>query len=184
MKYTVLIKDIMNKDVKTVSIEDSIQKAAQTMKKNHIGSVIIMGEKNVKGILTAEDIVYKHVAAGEGKLVTDIMARDVVYITPEKTMEDASKLMIEKHVKKLPVLLQGNLVGIVTATDIMKIAPTLYTVLLEQLKIGKPEFGENPKGNQFVECEICGNFVDDVDEIDGVWICSDCNELTKSKKES
>ncbi|MFH1630648.1 MAG: CBS domain-containing protein [Candidatus Aenigmatarchaeota archaeon] len=181
MKYQVSIKDVMIKDVKTVSMDDDIQKAAQVMKKFKIGSVIVMGEKKVKGILTAEDIVYKHVAVDNGKNVTDIMTRDTVTISPEKTLEAASKLMIEKHVKKLPVMLQGNLVGIITATDIMKIEPMLYENLLERLKICKPELEPDHKSSQFEQCEMCSNYADDLAEIDGVWVCSECSEFSKAK---
>jgi CBS domain-containing protein len=183
MKYNVCIRDVMVKDVKTVSLDDSIQKAAQTMKTNHIGSVVVMGEKNVKGILTAEDIVYKHVASNEGSKISDIMSPDLVTISPEKTLEDASKLMVAKHVKKLPVMVQGNLVGMLTATDIMRIEPAMYETLLEQMKIRKPEYGNDPKGDEFVQCEMCGNYSDDIDEIDGVWVCSECSEFSKTKED-
>jgi len=182
VKYKVYIKDVMVKDVKTVSIDDPIQKAAQLMKKNRIGSVVVMGEKNVKGILTAEDIVYKYVASNEGSNVSDIMTRDAVTISPEMTLEDASRIMIEKHVKKLPVMQQGNLIGIITATDIMRIEPALYENLLEEMKISRPEYSNDPKGSQLEQCEMCDNYADDVEEIDGVWVCSECSEFSKSKR--
>lgn len=180
MKYEAYVRDVMNTNVKTVDITDSIQKAAQIMQQFRIGSVIVTGDKNIKGIVTAEDIVYKYVARDEGETVSDIMTRDPITITPDKRLGDAAELMAEKKIKKLPVLENGRIVGIVTASDIVKIEPALHEILLEQLKITRPGSPEPPAGGMF-QCEMCGNYSDEVQEIDGVWICPDCEEMREKR---
>jgi CBS domain-containing protein len=177
MRMNVTVKEIMKIEVKTVSLDDTIEKAAQIMKKNKISSVVVIGDKNVKGILTDSDVVYKYVADRKqpGTKVADIMTRDPIIITPDKTIEDAARLMSEKNIKKLLVMDHGKMVGIVTDTDIMKIEPALFEILLERMKIRGPAVKEAPSA--LVQCEMCGNYTDDAKEVDGVWLCSECADL-------
>ncbi|MFH0986940.1 MAG: CBS domain-containing protein [Candidatus Micrarchaeota archaeon] len=181
MKYNVLVRDAMNTDVKTVDINESIQKTAQLMSQFRIGSVIVIGDKNIKGIVTSEDIVQKFVANGVGKTVSDIMTRDPITITPEKTLKTASDIMVSKKIKKLPVMENGHIVGIITASDIVKIEPALTEILMEQLKILRSGSPSEPAGSQMFQCEMCGNYSDDVSEVDGVWICSECEEMNEKR---
>ena len=181
MRFEAYVKDVMNTDVKTVDIGDSIQKAAQLMAQFRIGSVVVMGASNIKGIVTSEDIVYKYVAKGQGKTVSEIMTRDPITITPEKTLKQASELMAKNKIKKLPVVENGRLVGIITASDIVKVEPTLSEILREQLKILRPGAPPEPVGAQVFQCEVCGNYSDEVQEIDGVWICPGCEEMREKR---
>ena len=172
MKLTVNVGEVMKKDVKSVSMNDAIEKAAKLMKNNRIGSVVVMGDKNVKGILTTRDVVYKHVALGKGQVVSDIMSRDLISISPNKSIEDAARLMVKMSVEKLPVFDRNKLVGIVTNTDILSIEPALFEILLERMKIGAGPIKEDQI--EFAQCESCNNYSDDVEEIDGVFMCSEC----------
>lgn len=181
MKYEAYVRDVMNPNVKTVDINDPIQKAAELMSQFRIGSVVVMGDKHIKGIVTAEDVVYKYVAKNHGKTVTDIMTRDPITISPDKRLEDASRIMTEKRIKKLPVVENGRIVGIITATDIVRVEPALYEILLEQLKITRPGSPEPPSSSQVFQCEMCGNYSDEIQEIDGVWICPGCEELREKR---
>lgn len=174
MKLNVLVRDIMTKEIKSVDLEDTVEHAATVMKENNIGSVLVMGEKNMKGILTTQDIVYKHVAAGEGEKVKDIMTRDPVTVAPSQTIEEASRLMVKHNIEKLPVYDAGRLVGIVTQHDVMKVEPALLEILLERAKMGGPKL----RGVELdmLECEVCGNYSDDVAEVNGVYTCAECKE--------
>lgn len=181
MKFEATIREVMNNEVKTVDIGETIQRAAQIMSNFRIGSVIVMGDKNIKGIVTAEDIVYKHVANSQGQSVSDIMTRDPITISPDKKIEDASMIMTQKKIKKLPVIENGKIIGIITASDIVKIEPALHEILLEQLKISRPGSNDSPQSAQVYQCEMCGNYSDEVQELDGVWICSECEELREKR---
>ena len=170
MKFKVLVEEVMKRNIISVGMDDSIEKAAKLMKKYRIGSVLVMGEKQLKGILTTRDIVYKSVASGKGKVAKDIMSKDVISISPKKTIEHAAKLMVEKKVEKLPVFEMNKLVGIITNTDILRIEPALFDILLERMKIGSR--GTTEPG--FGQCEECGNYSDDIDEVDGIYKCGEC----------
>ena len=181
MKFKALVKEVMRTDVITIDIEDSIENAAKLMKKHKIGSLIVTGAKKIKGIITVEDIVYKHIAEKRGNKVNEIMSENLVTIDPTKSIEEASSIMVENKIKKLPVMEGEKLVGIVTASDIIRVEPVLYEVLLERLKIGGKTFKTGSAGGPIDQCEVCSNFGDDIREIDGVWVCPECEELQRSK---
>ncbi len=171
MRFNVLVGEIMKTDVKSVGPEDDVEKAAKVMRDNKIGSVIVKHDKNVLGIVTTSDIVYKHVADKRGHKIQDIMTTDLVNISPKMSIEAAAKLMVQKHIEKLLVFDKGSLVGIITNNDILSIEPALFEVLLERIKMG----GTPPSDmSEYAQCEACGNFDDSVGEIEGEYVCEEC----------
>ncbi len=182
MKFKAVVREVMKKDVITIDIEGNIKDAAELMRDHAIGSLVVVGEKNIKGIVTAEDIVYKHVAEGKHSKVSEIMSIDLVTIDPSKSIEEASTLMVKRGIKKLPVLEGDKMVGIITATDIVRVEPVLFEVLLESLRIGGgASLKTEKKGGPIEQCENCSNYVDDVVEVEGEWVCTECAEVGKSE---
>ena len=117
------VKEVMNKNVKTVRPEDTVKESAKIMNESHIGAlVVVSGTGEVVGILTERDILTDVVATGKNAdevKVSEIMTPNIVTITPDKTLEEAADIMTENNIKKLPVVDQGRLIGIVTATDLI-----------------------------------------------------------------
>jgi CBS domain-containing protein len=118
-----LVKDIMTTNVKTIRPEDTVKSLAQKLVKNKIGSmVVVSGSGVVVGIATERDIIEDVVLSSSNcdeTKVQDIMSREVVTVGPENTLEEAADVMVKKKIKKLPVIDQGRLLGIVTATDLI-----------------------------------------------------------------
>lgn len=118
-----LIKEVMVEDVKTIRPNCTVKEAAAMMNENRFGSLIVVsGTGKIVGIVTERDILVGVVAEGKDSSkveVKDIMSKDIVIISPDKTLEDAADLMTEKKIKKLPVVEGGKLIGIVTATDLI-----------------------------------------------------------------
>jgi CBS domain-containing protein len=118
-----LVKEVMNRNVKTVRPEDTVKDAAKIMNEHRIGSlVVVSGTGEVVGILTERDILADVVATGKSAdevKVSDIMTPNIVTITPDKTLEEAADIMTENKIKKLPVVYEGRLIGIITATDLI-----------------------------------------------------------------
>ena len=116
------IKEI-TKSVKTISPEDTVKEAAVLMSRHNIGSlVVINSKKKVVGIVTERDIIDK--VNAKDKLasrvrVEDIMSPNVITIDSNSLIDDAVYLMVKHRIKKLPVLDNNELVGIITATDIV-----------------------------------------------------------------
>lgn len=117
------IREIM-RPARTVPIGASVKDAARIMNKHSIGSLIIFDEKKktVEGIITERDILEKVTADDKiaSKIkVDDIMTKNVISISPEAYIDDAVYLFIQHKIKKLPVVENGELVGIVTSTDLI-----------------------------------------------------------------
>jgi CBS-domain-containing membrane protein len=132
-----MVRDVMTKAVKTARIDTSVRDAARKMNKFFIGSILIIDKNKLVGILTERDILRSVVEQGIDSSiikVKDIMSSPVITIYPDTSIEDAAQLMVKKQIKKLPVVDDGKLVGIVTSMDLMKAGPTLVNLLEDLLR--------------------------------------------------
>jgi CBS domain-containing protein len=113
---------IMTVPVRTISPEETIAQAAEIMKKNRIGCLVVLKKDEPIGIITERDITYKLVAEGKGgdTKVSKVMTKDLKTVGEDKSLTDAAKLMAAHVIRRLPVIQKGKLVGIVTIDDIAK----------------------------------------------------------------
>jgi len=128
------VKDIMVTDVKTTTPETTAQKAAKKMIEHGIGCLIVVSNGKLSGIVTERDMTKKIVMTGKSSPdtpVKNIMEKDVIMIGPESSVEDACEVMMDKKIKKLPVLEKDNLIGIITAMDIVAAQPKLLEQISE-----------------------------------------------------
>jgi CBS domain-containing protein len=130
----VLVRDVMSKDVKVVRPDTSVKEVVATMNKFDIGSIIVVQGERPVGIITERDILRRLVGpslAPETLTARQIMTSPVVAINEMASIEEAAKLMAKKKVKRLPVMSDDKLVGILTFTDIVFKMPTLLSLLEE-----------------------------------------------------
>ena len=117
------VVEIMIKAVKTIRVEDSVKDAAELMKKNDIGALIVLdGSGSIVGITTERDIIMDVVAEGkdpEKTTMEQVMSKKVITIGADNTLEEAADLMTEHDIRRLPVIHGGKLVGIVSASDLI-----------------------------------------------------------------
>lgn len=138
MSGIILVRDIMMRNVKTVRTDDSALDAVVKMNKFHIGSVIVTNNGRPIGIITERNILERIV---EPRLdpstvrVKDIMSSPVVTIDPNAAVEEAAQIMARKHIKKLPVVDGGKIVGVVSTSDIVRTSPTQLGILEELLRV-------------------------------------------------
>jgi CBS domain-containing protein len=111
------VKEIMNKAI-AVDDDISIKQAARIMSNKNIGSLIVMNGKKIAGILTERDIL-KNLDRGLDGKIDKIISRNVIYIEPDDTLDDAAKIMAQKKIKRLPVLEKNMLIGMITMTDLI-----------------------------------------------------------------
>lgn len=132
MDSGLLVRDVMSKAVKTVRPNSTINEVVRKMNKFEIGSIIVAdGEKPV-GIITERDIlrrVLEVTVASEAMKAKEIMSSPILTIESQATTEEAATLMNSKRIKKIPVLEDGKLVGIVTSTDIVRSEPKMVETL-------------------------------------------------------
>ncbi|MEF8820889.1 MAG: CBS domain-containing protein [Halovenus sp.] len=113
------VSEIMSAPVRTVSRETPIPEAARILRENNIGSLVVEGEI-IEGIVTETDIV---TAVGQemdlqSTTIGEIMTEPVVSIRPQESVAAAGRRMGKNTVKKLPVTVDGEPIGIVTTTDL------------------------------------------------------------------
>ncbi|MBI3583330.1 MAG: CBS domain-containing protein [Nitrospinae bacterium] len=119
------LKEIMKKDIVTVTPEMSVKEAAKKMKDENIGCILVTENGSLRGILTDRDITCMIVADGKDPnytMVKEIMNGDVVYTSPDTDIFEAFKIMAGHKIRRLPLKFDGKLEGIVSISDL---APVL-----------------------------------------------------------
>jgi len=142
------VKDLMTKNVITVSKYDSIVSAAKKMKDYDIGIVVVVDEKNeVLGVLTDRDIVTRGVYNNKiDRFVDDIMTPDCVGIAKEEDIKKAIEMMGDYQLKRIVVVDQAKkVVGILSLSDIARarhsnkyVNETLYEISIPNPQKEKP----------------------------------------------
>jgi len=113
------VKDVMTKTVITIESNKTVSEAAALMAEKDVGNLIVM-ENNVPiGIVTERDFVRRLLATGKSRnlKISEIMSTPLRVIDPEAPIKEAARRMVRKRIRRLPVIKDNKLVGIVTATD-------------------------------------------------------------------
>jgi len=139
----IYVKDVMSRRVRTTAGDATIEDAAKSMAKWKIGALVIVDRGTPTGILTEGDIS-RFVAKGMNPKSTrvSLARKKLITTSPRERIEVAAKTMADAGVKKLPVLDNGQLVGMLTQTDIVNSSFSLVTSLKEmvQARYRPPDF--------------------------------------------
>ncbi|HEX3045675.1 MAG TPA: CBS domain-containing protein [Bacillota bacterium] len=139
------IKDIMTDQLACIKPESTVTEAAQMMQKHDVGVIPVCEGEKVIGILTDRDIVVRNIAHGNNPQVTpvrDVMSSEVTYATPEMSIHQAAGIMAVKQIRRLPVVEEQKLVGMVSLGDLAtkgKYDVELSTTLSEISEPSQPE---------------------------------------------
>jgi len=116
------VNQIMKTDVVSIDENKNVQDAAQQMRTNDMGYVIITRDSIPDGILTESDFVT--IAAKGIPLYTrlsGVMSTPLEVISPEETLWEAAEIMSKRDIHKLPIQDKNKIVGIITASDLVKV---------------------------------------------------------------
>ena len=133
-KGSLRIVDVMVREVVTIDENVSVKEAVDIMNQFEIGSIIATRKGKAVGIITERDLLKRVVAEGKNAKKTkvkDIMSSPLIVIAPNMDLEEAAHLMFEKKIKKLLVIDQNRLVGLVSLTDIARVQPEVIKILKE-----------------------------------------------------
>ncbi len=120
-----MAKELMRRDVVTTTPETSLDDAARIMGEKHIGSLIVMKYKTPVGIVTERDLLSKVIALAlflKDEKVEDVMSYPLASVSPAASIKEVAQLMINRK-SRLAVFDAGTLVGIITASDLIKSLP-------------------------------------------------------------
>ncbi len=117
------VHQLMSKNVITLDYTNSAQDVAKVMSEKNIGTIIIVKDNEPIGIITERDLVKKICAKNLRSSeinVNDIISKPLITIQPNSPIELAATLMAENKIRRLPVVKDGKLIGIITSADIIK----------------------------------------------------------------
>lgn len=116
------VGEIMTTDVEGVSPDDTVERAIRAMVERDIGSVVVVEGDRPVGVFTERDLARRILDDAEllGRRVGDVMSAPVISTTPNAEMIEAFDLMNAQHVRRLPVVDEDRLVGIVTERDLLR----------------------------------------------------------------
>ena len=115
------VKDIMTRNVAYINPASTVVEAAQLMQKHNVGSVPVCDENGIIGIVTDRDIIVRNIAHGKDPHQTpvrDVMTSEVTSVDPETEIRDVFGIMSEKKIRRIPVVENNQLVGIVALGDV------------------------------------------------------------------
>lgn len=116
--------EIMTKDVTVIREDESMREAAERLAKDDIGALPICdSNKQLKGMLTDRDIVVHVIARGkdlDGTRARDMEQGELVTLRPDDSIEHACDLMAQRQVRRLPVVEDGKILGMVSQADVAK----------------------------------------------------------------
>ncbi|NLY17463.1 MAG: CBS domain-containing protein [Clostridiaceae bacterium] len=135
------VRDVMTKSIVTVSPEDTIKDAARIMQQHNIGSVPVVDATGLVGIVTDRDIVIRNIAKGQDPFSTpvkNVMTAQVLTATPDEDVQSISKKMSTQQVRRLPVVENQKLVGMVSLGDLATTGMTNMDASEALAEISKP----------------------------------------------
>jgi CBS domain-containing protein len=115
------VRDAMTENPRSIGASASVVEAARLMREGDIGSLPITDDEELVGMITDRDITTRVVAEASDLATTsvgDVYSQDLISVEPDKELEEAVQLMARHQVRRLPVVENGRLVGIVAQADV------------------------------------------------------------------
>ncbi|MBA7471680.1 hypothetical protein ES707_06989 [subsurface metagenome] len=167
------VREVMQSHPTTLDVGETVARAAQTMCRDGVGSCIVLQNNLPTGIVTEEDINCKVVAKDlkpSSIHVSEIMSTPLITIGADKLVGDAAAMMVKHRVRRLPVVEDQLVIGIVTVRDILTVATEVNELLADLIEINRDE--EYAMG----VCDRCGNMSADLSRVDNLMLCPVCRE--------
>ena len=140
-----LVKEIMTRNVVDIGCNDSVLDACKKFVSMKVGSLVVMDKDMIVGIITERDVIQEVILANGNSRKTkviEVMSSDIRTIHAMAPVEKAATIMKEHNIKKLPVVLNNEIVGIVTENDLSRTIHAFSTAIDELT-----QFYENSREN-------------------------------------
>ena len=181
LRTRMLVKDVMSSPAISVPENTPIDKTAQLMSDGRLGCIIVTNKDGkALGIITESDLVKRVLAKNirPNKLTAkEIMSAPLITVDPDEVLIETARRMSNLNVRRMGVIYRGSLVGIISSKDILAITPELFENMEEKARIERdPELDEDSTDStpSAGYCERCGSWSENLDEIDGTYLCEEC----------
>jgi len=121
----------------SVSPDATVYEALELMAEKDVGALLVLEEGRVAGIFSERDYARKVILRGRASRdtpVREIMTAKVLYVRPEQSVNDCMALMTRHHIRHLPVLEGGELIGLISIGDVVKAIISEQEFMIEQLE--------------------------------------------------
>jgi len=168
----ILLKEVIRFRPTTIDSGSTVVHAAEKMCHDEVGSCIVLTNGIPVGIITELDINCKVVAKNRvpgDVFVHEVMSTPLITIGLDKTVEDAANVMLKNKVRRIPVVEDSRLVGIVTVRDILAVSNELNGIMADLIEINRMD--------EIVDgiCDGCGGMSDKLVSVNGNMLCPRCN---------
>jgi len=186
MRPRMLVKDAMTSPVITIDEKVTVDKVAKLMDRHGFGCIIVTGKDGKAiGVITEKDMVSRVLAKNvlPSKLkAKKVMSTPLITITPDLTLSEAARTMSRLNIRRLGVMYKGNLVGIISSRDIINVTPELIETIREKARLEKESEEETAESAPLAGyCDHCGIWSDTLKEIEGEFLCEDCQSEMKGE---
>ncbi len=179
--HSMFVRDIMSVNVVTMSPDATVFEVATSMSKMDIGSIIITDKERPLGIITEADIV-KRVIANERDVKTtaarEVMSSPIVHVEPGTALTEAMRVMARSNIRRVAVLKNDSLAGIITSRDLLRWSPELIDILVESLRLRSEGANQDAEDDEAIayggECDSCGEYSTELIDEDGEYLCQNC----------
>ncbi|WP_135605740.1 cyclic nucleotide-binding/CBS domain-containing protein [Methanococcoides sp. NM1] len=177
-KY-ISVKEVMTEKVITTDIEESALKVGKEMIKHNVGSIIVTKNDEAVGIITEREMIKKIIAKNkkpENVSASMLMSSPLIMIKPSTNVIDASKTMSKANIRRLAVMQNGKIAGIITDRDLLTIAPGLNTILADLIEMNREQNVIAEEEYEGGICQRCGYYVADLAMVNGRILCESCRD--------
>ena len=178
-----VVREAMSSPVITVSEDSDISEVARLMKEHNLGAIVVNSKSGEPvGIVTERDIVTRVVAEGnktKGMKSKDVMSSPLRVVKAETPLTEAMRTMDKLNIRRLGVTYKGQLVGVISQKDIIRIIPTIMEIVRETSKITSAinDFSPSTIGH----CDRCESYSRNLRLVDGEFLCEDCRADEKEE---
>jgi Predicted signal-transduction protein containing cAMP-binding and CBS domains len=184
METRLAVRDVMTRTVVTATPDMSAAEAGKKMVENRVGNILIVEKGGPVGIVTESDmvakVISKNVKPGSIKL-EQLMSQPLITTKSSDDINDAVLMMAQKKIRRLPVIDDGALVGIITDADVIQASSEINQILDNLIQMNRETVLD--RRDVIVtqgECEECEEFSEDLRQEEGRLKCPRCRGSTSS----
>ncbi|MFW9794554.1 MAG: cyclic nucleotide-binding/CBS domain-containing protein, partial [Candidatus Thorarchaeota archaeon] len=167
-------------NVVTITPDATVYEVAELMTKMDIGSIIIVDQNRPLGIITESDIVRRVITEKRDAQTTaarEVMSSPIIHVEPGTALTEAMRVMAKSNIRRVAVLKNDSLAGIITSRDLLRWSPELIDILVESLRLRSEGVTVEEEDERIAyggECDSCGEYSNDLFEEDGEYLCESC----------
>ncbi len=177
---TIRVEEVMSRNPVIIPGHLTVREGAKLLMNKGVSTLIVEEDGKYIGIITDRDLITKILAVGINPSKTkleEVMSHPVIMISATDDISVAARVMSRRRIRKLPVIKDERIIGLLSENDIVRIAPDLMALAQEYSEINTTLKNENRFEEYLAgRCEACGQYSLRLRSYQGMLICPECYE--------